>query len=91
MRVSSSCPAAQKIVPSGFTTAGVLLQQRGDQLTITTGSKQLDAILEGQACLGSMTATASCTRTAISVSRSRPCSRGTLYTKLLNCKPVGGR
>lgn len=31
----------------GFTTAAVIQEQRGDVIQITTGCKELDAILEG--------------------------------------------
>lgn len=47
---SRPCPpacAAAKIVPMGFTTASAVQQQRGDLITITTGCKELDNILDG--------------------------------------------
>jgi DNA repair protein RAD51 len=39
--------AAFKLVPMGFTTASVVAEQRAEMIQITTGCKELDAILEG--------------------------------------------
>lgn len=44
---SRSADAAFKMIPMGFTTATVIQQQRGEIIQITTGSKELDTILEG--------------------------------------------
>lgn len=38
---------ASKVVPMGFTTASAVQAQRGDIITITTGCKELDSILDG--------------------------------------------
>jgi hypothetical protein len=38
---------AFKIVPMGFTSASIVAEQRGEIITITTGCKELDNILEG--------------------------------------------
>lgn len=39
---------AWKIVPMGFTTAANVAQQRAELMTITTGSKEFDSILQGK-------------------------------------------
>lgn len=39
--------AASNFVPPGFTSATCILQQRATLLKISSGSKELDAILEG--------------------------------------------
>jgi hypothetical protein len=39
--------AAFKLTPMGFTTATVVAQQRDEIISITTGCKELDGILEG--------------------------------------------
>jgi hypothetical protein len=39
--------AASKIVPLGFTSAGQLHAQRLEIIQVTTGSRELDKILEG--------------------------------------------
>jgi hypothetical protein len=46
---------AWKLVPMGFTTASVVAEQRGDLITVTTGAKELDAILDGGIETGSIT------------------------------------
>ncbi len=47
-----SCPillVASKLIPMGFTTATELHRQRQDIIHVTTGSKELDKLLEGNA------------------------------------------
>lgn len=44
-----------KLVPIGFTTASQHLLQRQDLITLTTGSKELDKLLEGGIETGSLT------------------------------------
>ena len=44
-----------KLVPIGFTTATQHLLQRQDLITLTTGSKELDKLLEGGIETGSLT------------------------------------
>lgn len=46
---------AAKCVPTGFTTAGQVLQQRGEIIRVTSGSSQLDGILGGGLETGSIT------------------------------------
>ena len=46
---------AWKLVPMGFTTATVIAQQRAEVILVTTGSKDLDTILEGGIETGSIT------------------------------------
>lgn len=46
---------AGKIVPMGFTTATLHLQQRQDLIYLTTGSKELDKLLAGGVETGSLT------------------------------------
>ncbi|KIZ00472.1 putative DNA repair protein RAD51 like protein [Monoraphidium neglectum] len=46
---------AFKIVPMGFTSASIVAEQRGEIITITTGCKELDNILEGGIETGSIT------------------------------------
>lgn len=46
---------AWKLCPMGFTTASVVAEQRSDLVTVTTGSKELDAILDGGLETGSIT------------------------------------
>lgn len=46
---------AWKLCPMGFTTASVVAEQRSDLITVTTGSKELDTILEGGLETGSIT------------------------------------
>lgn len=46
---------AWKLCPMGFTTASVVAEARGDLITVTTGSKELDTILEGGLETGSIT------------------------------------
>lgn len=46
---------ASKLVPMGFTTATELHRQRQDIIQITTGSKELDKLLEGGIETGSIT------------------------------------
>ncbi len=41
--------AAHKIVPMGFVSASMVAESRGEMITITTGVKEVDAILEGMA------------------------------------------
>ena len=48
-------PPAHKYVPTGFTTANQILQQRGEIIKLTTGSKALDDILGGGLETGSIT------------------------------------
>ena len=52
--------AAWKLTPMGFTTAAVVAEQRGDIIQVTTGCKELDAILEGAhwRCTGSQSKSA---------------------------------
>ena len=38
---------AQKLVPMGFTTATQFHQQRSEIIQVTTGSKELDKLLQG--------------------------------------------
>ncbi len=46
---SSLAPAAAaKVVPTGFTTAHQVLQQRGEIIKLTTGCKALDEIMGGE-------------------------------------------
>lgn len=47
--------AAHKMVPMGFTTAAECHQTRGELIQLSTGSKQLDALLEGGIETGSIT------------------------------------
>lgn len=56
--LTDSCPsstAAHKYVPTGFTTANQILQQRGEIIKLTTGSKALDEIMGGGLETGSIT------------------------------------
>ena len=46
---------ASKIVPMGFTTATEFHQRRSDLVRITTGSQELDKLLEGGFETGSIT------------------------------------
>lgn len=46
---------ASKLVPMGFTTATEFHQRRCELISITTGSKQLDALLAGGIETGSIT------------------------------------
>jgi hypothetical protein len=46
--------AASKIVPLGFTSAGQLHAQRLEIIQVTTGSRELDKILEGNELVDSM-------------------------------------
>ncbi|KAL6774488.1 RAD51 [Auxenochlorella protothecoides x Auxenochlorella symbiontica] len=46
---------AHKYVPTGFTTANQILQQRGEIIKLTTGSKALDEIMGGGLETGSIT------------------------------------
>jgi len=46
---------AEKMIPMGFTTASYYHKQRGEIIHITTGSKQLDALLGGGIETGSIT------------------------------------
>ncbi len=39
--------AAFKLIPMGFTTAAAVAEQRKEVISITTGCKELDSILEG--------------------------------------------
>lgn len=45
--------AASKIVPLGFTSASQLHAQRLEIIQVTTGSRELDKILEGNGILAS--------------------------------------
>jgi len=54
-KVAKIKEAANKIVPTGFTTANLILQQRGDIIKLTTGSSSLDTILGGGLETGSIT------------------------------------
>lgn len=47
--------AAHKVVPTGFTTANQVLQQRGEIVKLTTGATALDTILGGGLETGSIT------------------------------------
>ncbi len=40
--------AAWKLVPMGFTTASIVAEQRNEIIKVTSGCKELDAILEGK-------------------------------------------
>lgn len=40
--------SASKLVPMGFTSAGQLHAQREEIILLTTGSKELDKVLEGR-------------------------------------------
>src|ERR1700733_14035651 len=51
----ANSPAAAKLVPMGFTTATEFHARRSELICITTGSKQLDALLGGGIETGSMT------------------------------------
>lgn len=51
----AATPAAHKYVPTGFTTANQILQQRGEIIKLTTGSKALDEIMGGGLETGSIT------------------------------------
>lgn len=42
---------ASKLVPLGFTSASQLHAQRLEIIQITSGSRELDKILEGKSCL----------------------------------------
>ena len=46
--------AASKIVPLGFTSASQLHAQRLEIIQVTTGSRELDKILEGNELVDSM-------------------------------------
>ena len=46
--------AASKIVPLGFTSASQLHAQRLEIIQVTTGSRELDKILEGNALVDSI-------------------------------------
>jgi len=46
---------AWKLCPMGFTTASIVAEQRSDLVTVTTGSKELDSILDGGLETGSIT------------------------------------
>lgn len=50
-----SPPAAQKIVPSGFTTAQQVFEQRSELIQVTTGCQALNDILGGGLETGSIT------------------------------------
>lgn len=54
-KVAKIKEASEKIVPSGFTTAQTILQNRGHLIKITTGSTALDEILGGGLESGSIT------------------------------------
>jgi DNA repair protein RAD51 len=58
-KVTSQCRhfsnAAHKMVPTGFTTANQVLQQRGEIIRLSTGAKALDAVLGGGLETGSIT------------------------------------
>jgi hypothetical protein len=47
--------AAAKVVPMGFTSANDVQQVRAEILQVTTGSKQLDSLLDGGVETGSIT------------------------------------
>ncbi|XP_077998308.1 DNA repair protein RAD51 homolog A [Glandiceps talaboti] len=46
---------AQKLIPMGFTTATLFHQQRSEIIQVTTGSKELDKLLQGGIETGSIT------------------------------------
>lgn len=54
-KVDKIIEAASKLVPLGFTSASELHAQRADLIQITTGSRELDKILEGGVETGSIT------------------------------------
>ncbi|GJP43437.1 hypothetical protein CLOM_g2897 [Closterium sp. NIES-68] len=54
-KVDRLTEAASKLVPMGFQSATHLHQLRGEIIQITTGSKELDAILQGGVETGSIT------------------------------------
>jgi len=55
MKAKKIQEAAFKIVPMGFSTATDILQQRQQVIHITTGSKELDTLLQGGIETGSIT------------------------------------
>jgi DNA repair protein RAD51 len=54
-KVAKVKEAAHKCVPTGFTTAQQVMQQRGDLLRVSTGAAALDALLGGGLETGSIT------------------------------------
>lgn len=54
-KVDKILEAASKLVPMGFTSAKQMHEQRAELISITTGSKELDAVLEGGIETGSIT------------------------------------
>lgn len=54
-KVAKLKEAANKCVPTGFTTAGQVLQQRGEIIRLSTGAQALDDILGGGLETGSIT------------------------------------
>lgn len=54
-KVDKITEAATKLVPMGFTSAKQMHEQRAELIQITTGSKELDNILEGGIETGSIT------------------------------------
>ncbi|KAL1825311.1 DNA repair protein RAD51 homolog [Daucus carota subsp. sativus] len=54
-KVDKIVEAASKLVPMGFTSAGQLHAQREEIILLTTGSKELDKVLEGGVETGSIT------------------------------------
>lgn len=81
-----ACPSRHP--PQGFTTASAVQAQRGDLITITTGSKELDSILDGgrgavagavwlavcEACWGAAGGTARPGRLLLGARAAAPCS-----------------
>jgi len=53
-KVDKIVEAASKIVPLGFTSASQLHAQRLEIIQVTTGSRELDKILEGNALVDSI-------------------------------------
>ncbi|XP_024528446.1 DNA repair protein RAD51 homolog isoform X3 [Selaginella moellendorffii] len=54
-KVDKITEAATKLVPMGFTSAAQMHEQRSEIIQITSGSKELDKILEGGIETGSIT------------------------------------
>jgi DNA repair protein RAD51 len=53
---------ATKLVPMGFTTATECHMKRAEIIQVTTGSRELDKILQGGIETGSITEVAQCVR-----------------------------
>ncbi len=55
MKADKILEAAKKLVPFGFTTATEFHQKRSEIIQLTTGSKELDKLLQGGIETGSIT------------------------------------